>query len=74
MPETVDVQLSEDEALVLFELLSRFESEGRLSAEVEAEELALSRVLAQLEKHLAAPFQCNYRELLDLARNRIEGR
>jgi hypothetical protein len=69
------VDLTEDEALVLFELLHEYGSsdDGReLKIQHAAERNALWALSAQLEKHLVPPFQSNYEELLSRARARIE--
>ena len=59
------LQLSDDEALVLFELLSS----GKLAAATDtAEAHALGVVLANLEKQLASPFASDYADQLATAR------
>jgi len=68
------IDLSEDEALVLFELLHEYGSsdEGReLKVSHVAERNVLWALSAQLEKSLIAPFQTNYADLLSKARARI---
>ena len=69
--EPIGVQLSADEALVLFELLSRFEEKDSLTIADPAESHALSRLLAQLEKRLVTPFDPRYAELLGAAKARL---
>lgn len=69
------LDLSDDEALVLLELLHEYGSkdEGReLKVQHAAERNALWALSAQLEKHLVPPFLPNYSELLSKARVRIE--
>jgi hypothetical protein len=69
------VDLSDDEALVLFELLYEYGSneEGReLKVKHAAERNALWALSAQLEKNLVAPFEQNYVEELLKARVRLE--
>jgi hypothetical protein len=62
------VQLSDDEALVLFELLSS----GKLSQVTDtAETHALGVVLASLEKQLVAPFASDYAQQLAAARSSL---
>ena len=63
--------LGPDEALVLFELLARYEEQARLTVEDPAEDEVLTRLLGRLERHLVAPFDARYRELLAGARARI---
>lgn len=77
MTQTVDLRLNSDEALVLFELLSRWsQGEGIAKPAAEcfessAEIGALVRLLAHLESQLTEPFQADYLTLLDAARERI---
>jgi len=62
------VRLSDDEALVLFELLSS----GRLSAVTEtAEQHALGVLLASLEKQLTTPFASDYADQLAAAKSAL---
>jgi hypothetical protein len=69
----VTLNLSADEAVVLFELLSRFEQDGRLDIADAAEGEVLSGLLAQLERRLVAPFDDRYAEMLRGARDRVRG-
>ncbi len=71
MNNNILIRLSHDEALVLFELLSRFQETDRLRLANNAEFLALSQVSAQLDKALVEPFQRDYKELLRAAQNRL---
>lgn len=65
------VQLSDDESLVLFELLSS----GKLAQATDtAEAHALGVVLASLEKQLVAPFSSSYAEQLAVARSSLVAR
>ena len=65
------VQLSDDEALVLFELLSS----GKLAAATDtAEAHALGAVLASLEKQLTSPFASDYTDQLAAARSALVAR
>jgi hypothetical protein len=71
------IQVSDDEALVLFELLSRYESgnSGRvLAIELASERNALWALCAQLEKQLVAPLAPNYADQLSAARERLTQR
>lgn len=62
------IALSKAEALVLFELLSRFEQEEKLTIADAAEERVLWNICGILESALVEPFEPNYRELLERAR------
>lgn len=73
-PSTVTFHLSRDEALVLFEWLSRLTDDDAQAPVVHpAEEIALLRVLGRLEKALVEPFDPRYREILAAARARLAG-
>ena len=65
------LNLSEDDALVLFDFFSRFDDTDRLEFVHPAEYLALQRISAQIDKTTAAMFKPEYRELLNAARERI---
>lgn len=66
------LELSDDEALVLFEWLARLDEKNALPVEDEAEEQVLWKIHGQLEKVLREPFAMNYRELVAAARVRIK--
>jgi len=69
--EEIKVTLFRNQALVLFELLSRFTEEGNLSVEDQAEARVLWDLLADLETVLDEPFRENYAELLSKARTKV---
>lgn len=69
--ENVSFQLSQSEALVLFDFLMRCEQQERLSIEDEAEWAALSSLLCVIERELEAPFAPDYKERLLAARDEI---
>ena len=71
MGNSVKVELTGDEALVLFEFLSRFEDQERLVIDDQAEERALWNLHGLLEKQLVGPFDPRYKELLEAARARL---
>lgn len=72
MPDvSTEIELAEDEALVLFEWLSRFNKTGRAAFEDQAEQRALWNLEAALEKVLVAIFDPRYAELLAAARQRL---
>jgi hypothetical protein len=72
MSDGVDIRLTQDEALVLFEWLSaRSETVRSANKPFDADEIVLARVQATLEKTLVEPFAPNYAELLAEARRRI---
>jgi hypothetical protein len=69
--EPVLLQLSKDEALVLFDWLSREDGGGELPARDGAEGRALWRLHGALERVLAEPFLASYAERLRTARQRL---
>ena len=70
MENNVNITLSNDEALVLFECLVRFEDTDEFTFKHAAEYLALLKVSAQLEKSVPV-FKPNYPELLNTAREKV---
>jgi hypothetical protein len=69
--ERVSVELTSAEALVLFELLSRFSDDHNLKIEGQAEERVLWNLCASLESILVEPFADNYTDLLAKARGEV---
>jgi hypothetical protein len=69
--DPVRVVLSRDEALVLFELLARYEETESLTVDGPAEQLALWHLHAGLEKVLTSPLSADYAEQLSQARGRL---
>jgi len=69
--EDVKIQLTKDEALVLFEFLSRFSNQDVLEIEDQAEERALWSLTCALEKVLAEPFSDRWAEIISAARTRL---
>lgn len=72
-PVAADIQISltEDEAVVLFEFLSRFSDSDKLTIEDQAEERALWNLCCIFERKLSAPFKVDYAELLRQTRDRL---
>ena len=71
MEKDVNITLSNDEALVLFECLARFEDTDEFTFKHAAEYLALLKVSAQLEKSLVEIVKPDYLNLLSLAREKV---
>jgi hypothetical protein len=67
----VRLELTADEALVLFGFLARFSDTDRLAFEDQAEERALWNLHCLLEKHLLVPDGLSYPEALTAARGRL---
>ncbi|MGN7803433.1 hypothetical protein ACTJKE_11955 [Ensifer sp. 22521] len=78
LPDSAEIRLSPDEALVLFDLLSRWCEEndaptpGAECFESTAECAVLHGLLADLEKQLVAPFRADYADVVNEARLRLE--
>lgn len=69
----VDLDLSADEALVLFEWLSRFNHSEGGTFEDAAEQRVLFDLESKLESILVAPLKPDYKKLLADARYRVRG-
>ncbi|MFC1542614.1 hypothetical protein ACFL4M_01865 [Pseudomonadota bacterium] len=67
----VEMSLSKDEAIVLFEFLSRFSDTETLKIEHQSEERVLWMLTCLLEKELVEPFERNYSEILSQAQERL---
>ena len=72
--EAVTIKLSRAEALVLFELLSRFNEEEGFQIKDSAEVKVLWDMQCFLEKTLSEPLQDDYAELLTTAREQVRGK
>jgi len=71
MNKNYSVELTADEALVLFEFLSRYSNTDKLTIEDQAEQRALWNLNCCLEKILIEPFDVAYKQLLQAARDRL---
>jgi hypothetical protein len=67
----VKLELTNDEALVLYDWLARFNQRDSADFADQAEERVLFDLEAMLEKILVAPLQSNYAELLARARANV---
>ena len=67
----VNLTLSKDEALVLFEFLSRFSENEKLEIKDKSEEQVLWNLQGGLEKLLSEPFSKEYSLLLERARKKL---
>lgn len=74
--EKVVIELSGQEALIVFELLYRWDKTNKMSITLEhqAEQRVLWNMLAKLESKLAEPFLPNYMDLLNQAREAVQDR
>lgn len=65
----VNLELDQDAAIVIFELLSKHDKDGGSSLALSrAEECALTQLLGCLERKLVEPFSANYPKTLEQAR------
>lgn len=69
--DRVEMELTPDEALVLFEFLSRFSDTDALTIEDQAEQRTLWNLLCKLESQLVEPFRPECRQLVQQARDRL---
>jgi hypothetical protein len=69
--DSVSIELTGDEALVLYAWLVRFDGTGDASFADQAEQRVLWDVHAMLESSLVAPFDAAYLELVAKARARV---
>ncbi|MCT9624828.1 hypothetical protein HWD94_06795 [Pseudarthrobacter equi] len=72
LSEPVKIELSEDQALVLFDWLCRLNDGSAANVADHAEQRVLWDIQSGLESVLAAPLQANYNFLLAQARNRVK--
>ncbi len=71
MEEKIQIDLSKNEAIVLFEFLSRFSDKNQLEIVDQSEERVLLNILCDLEKILVEPFSEKYTKILEEARVKI---
>lgn len=70
--ELISIELTESEAVVLFEWLHNFNQKERSQFfEDQAEERLLNDLESDLESVLSIPFQKNYNQILSEAREKI---
>ena len=69
--EDVVLRLTKQEALVFFELLSRFSETKKLGIEDQAEERVLWNLCCDLEKKITQPFSSGYATKLAAARRSL---
>ncbi len=67
----INLKVSEDDAIVLFEFFERFDEKERFYFVHPAEYLSLMKISAQIDESTSAMFKSDYRILLDKARERI---
>ncbi len=70
--DEVKISLTKDEAIVLFDFLSRFSDQDELNIEHQAEKRALWNLTCLLEQQLAEPFLPEYTKISNQARERLK--
>ena len=68
----IKVEITKDEALVLFEFLSRYSDTDSLEIEHQSEQRALWNLTCVFEKTINEAFDSDYKKLLESARNRLQ--
>ncbi len=71
MKKNINIELTYDEALVLYEFLARFSEDKVLRFSHPAEYLALLRVSAQFDKLVDEMFSPDYKNVLSAAQDRL---
>ncbi|MBA4242157.1 MAG: hypothetical protein C0448_15640 [Sphingobacteriaceae bacterium] len=72
MDKNIKIELTKDEAIVLFDFLSRFNAiENNNVFEDQAEQQTLWSIEGQLEKTLTEPLTPNYSDIVKQARDKI---
>ena len=69
--EDVEIKLTKDEALVLFDFLFRFSDDDILSIQDQAEQRALWNLICIFEKALSEPFSEDWLSIIKAARVRL---
>lgn len=67
----INLKISEDDAIVLFEFFERFDEKEKLYFVHPAEYISLMKIVEQIDKCTSAMFKDDYRDLLQKARERI---
>jgi dihydroxyacetone kinase DhaKLM complex PTS-EIIA-like component DhaM len=72
METKVNIEVTKDEALVLFDFLSRLNEKETVDLfEDQAEQKVLWIIEGILEKNLVEPFKPDYKEIIQQARDRL---
>lgn len=67
----VNLKISKDDAIVLFEFFERFDEKERFYFVHPAEYISIMKISGQIDKGASMVFRSDYRELLQRARERI---
>lgn len=70
--ENINIELTKDEAIVLFEFLTRFNNQNNPDIfDDQAEQRVLWNFESLLEKKLTAPFRPDYLDIVKKARDKV---
>jgi hypothetical protein len=70
--QNINIELTKEEAIVLFEFLGRFNEKDDLSRfEDQSEQRVLWDIECILEKELSEPFRVDYQEIIKKARESV---
>ena len=70
--QKVKLELTKDEAIILFEIIDRLnKSDGKIEIQDQAEQRMFWNIECLLEKELEEPFCNNYNEIVELAKKRL---
>ena len=69
--DEINLKISEDDAIVLFEFFERFDEKEKLYFVHPAEYISFMKIVGQIDKCTSAMFKSDYRDLLRKARERI---
>ena len=72
MSDKYKIELTKDEAVVLFEFLSRFTQDDKLEIKNQSENRVLWDILSRLEEDMTEPLELNYKEILAQAQERLK--
>ncbi len=70
--DSINLNITKDEALVLFELVSRYSNTDILSIEHQSEQRALWNLTCVFEKTINEAYDIEYKEALELARSNLK--
>ena len=70
--DKIKVEITKDEALVLYEFLSRYSDTENLEIEHQSEQRALWNLTCVFEKTISEAFDSDYKISLESARKRLE--
>ncbi len=69
--KVLTIKLKKDEALVIFEYLSKFQKSSEFDKLDGSKKHSLLQILGQLEKNLVEPFNPNYKGLLESSKQKL---